>query len=274
MTVRNSRKAAAPKAATAIVGFAAEQAATLRAGINAAMAAGKAMASAKVAQGSATDTLIAGMASRDLLAHRFEFQARDRKGNVTETKYASLYDYAAKRAPFYINGKEQRARITGFKAAVLAYAAGVNDASTPAAESAWSLIKDKALPVAIALADNGITASLKGAKLALAGGNGTMVAKGLQEAAAKSTAKLVAAVKAKGADKRKQESSAAKGKAADTKAAAKAETLDIDAAIRAATIYLKKVAAGDEAASNKRLSFIKAIHKAAADILAQEAATA
>jgi len=276
MTARNNRKAAAPAAAApaaGIVGYTAEQAATLRTGVNAALAAGKAMAAAKGKVASAIDILIAGMNSPALLAHRFEFQARDRNGNVTETKQASLYDYAAKRAPFYVNGKEQRARITGFKAAVLAYAAGVNDASAPGAESAWSMIKGRALPVVVALTDNQIAAKLSGSKLALSGGNGTAPAKKLIEAAGVSTAKLIATVTAKGADSRPEQGKA-NDKANDAAAAAKADTLDIDAAIRAATAYLKKVAAGDEAVSNKRLSFVKAIAKVAADIVAQEAAAA
>ena len=265
MTIRNNRKAAAPVAA--IVGFTPEQAATLRTGVNAALAAGKAIATGKAAQGNATDILIAGMANAALLAHRFEFQARDRKGNVTETKLASLYDYARKAAPFYVAGKEQRARITGFKAAVLAYAAGVNDASTPAAESAWSLIKGKALPVAIALADNTIAATLSGSKLALSGGNGSTVASGLVDAAKKSTSALVAKVTAKGTNKPKL--------AAPAKPAAPAPiALDTEAAMRMALAYLIKVAAGDEAISNKRISLLKGIAKAAADIIAQEAAAA
>ncbi len=269
MNARNNRKAAASKAAPAIAGIAgytAEQAATLRTGVNAALAAGKAMAAAKGKVASAIDILIAGMNSPALLAHRFEFQARDRNGNVTETKQASLYDYAAKRAPFYVNGKEQRARITGFKAAVLAYAAGVNDASAPGAESAWSMIKGRALPVVVALTDNQIAAKLSGSKLALSGGNGTALAKKLIELAGVSTAKLIADVTKKGADNR-PEQAAAPNDAAPTPG-------DDETAMRAALAYLRKVAAGEEAITNKRISLLKGIAKAAADILAQEEAAA
>ena len=265
MTTRNTRKAS-PVAAAAIAGFTPEQAATLRTGVNAALAAGKQLAAGKAAQGSATDIMVAGMANAALLAHRFEFQARDKKGNVTETKHASLYDYARKAAPFYVAGKEQRARITGFKAAVLAFAAGVNDASTPAADSTWSLIKGKVLPVAVALADNTITASMAGNKLALSGGNGTTVASGLLDAAKKSTSALVAKVTAKGTNN----PPANKGKAG--KAPPAKVALDTEAAMRAALAYLRKVAAGDEAISNARLALLKGIAKAAGDIIAQEAA--
>ena len=266
MTARNTRKAPSV-AAAAIAGFTPEQAATLRTGVNAALAAGKQLAAGKAAQGSATDIMVAGMANAALLAHRFEFQARDKKGNVTETKHASLYDYARKAAPFYVAGKEQRARITGFKAAVLAFAAGVNDASTPAADSTWSLIKGKVLPVAVALADNTIAASMAGNKLALTGGNGTTVASGLLDAAKKSTSALVAKVTAKGTNSPPVDK--AKGKAAPAKVA-----LDTEAAMRAALAYLRKVAAGDEAISNKRIALLKGIAKAAGDIIAQEAAAA
>ena len=265
MTIRNNRKAAAPVAA--IVGFTPEQAATLRTGVNAALGVGRDEQKLKAAKGNATDILIAGMANAALLAHRFEFQVRDRKGNVIETKHASLYDYARKGAPFYTKGKAERARTTGFKAAVLAFTAGVNDASTPAAESAWSLIKGKVLPTAIALADNVIAATLSGSKLTLSGGNGSTVASGLIDAAKKSTSALVAKVTAKGTNAPKLATPA-------KPAAPAAAVLDTEAAMRAALAYLIKVAAGDEAISNKRIGLLKGIAKAAADIIAQEAAAA
>jgi hypothetical protein len=266
MTVRNNRKAS-PVVVAAIVGFTAEQAAMLRTGINAALGVGRDEVKIKIAKGNATNVLIVGMSNAALLSHRFEFQARDKKGNVTETKQASLYDYARKAAPFYVGGKEQRARISGFRASVLAFAAGVNDASTPAADSVWSLIKGKVLPTAIALADNTITATLVGNKLSLSGGNGTAVAGGLFDAAKKSTSALIAKVTAKGTNKPPVEK--AKGKvAAPAKVA-----LDTEAAMRAALAYLRKVAAGDEAISNKRISLLKGIAKAASDIIAQETAS-
>jgi hypothetical protein len=43
--------------------------------------------------------------------------------------------------------------------------------------------------------------------------------------------------------------------------------------MRAALAYLRKVAAGDEAISNKRISLLKGIAKAASDIIAQETAS-
>jgi hypothetical protein len=269
MTARNTRKAS-PVAAAGIAGFTPEQAATLRTGVNAALAAGKQLAAGKVAQGSATDILIAGMANASLLAHRFEFQARDKKGNVTETKHASLYDYARKAAPFYVAGKEQRARITGFKAAVLAYAAGVNDATTPAADSAWSLIKGKVLPAAVALTDNMIAASMAGNKLALTGGNGTTVASGLLDAAKKSTSALIAKVTAKGTN---SGNAPGKGKAPAKAPAAPAAASPTDV-LRAATAYIKKVAAGEEAITNQRIAFVKALARDCAAIIKAEAAAA
>jgi hypothetical protein len=266
MTARNNRKAIVP---AAIAGFTAEQSATLRQGVNAALSAGKAVIAGQVAKGNATTILIAGLACPALLAHRFEFQARDKKGNVTETKLASLYDYARKAAPFYVAGKEQRARISGFKAAVLAYAAGVNDASSPQAEKAWAIIKGQALPVAIALADNTIAASMAGNKLAVSGGNGTAVAAKLLTAASKSTTALVSIVNAKGTNGN------AKGKGkGKTPAAAAPAKVDEGAAMKAALAYLRKVAAGQEAIGNARLATLKAIAKAAGDIITQEAAAA
>jgi hypothetical protein len=265
MATRNTRKAIVP---AAIAGFTTEQQATLRQGVAAALAAGKAAIAAQASKGSATDILIAGLACPALLAHRFEFQARDKKGNVTETKLASLYEYARKAAPFYIAGKEQRARISGFKAAILAYA-GVNDATSPQAEKAWSIIKGHALPVAIALADNTIAASMTGNKLAVSGGNGTAVAAKLLNAAKTSTRALVATVNAKGTN------GTAKGKGkTPTAAAAKPAKVDEGAAMKAALAYLRKVAAGQEAIGNARLTTLKAIAKAAGDIIAQETAAA
>jgi hypothetical protein len=265
MATRNTRKAS-PVAAAGIAGFTPEQAATLRTGVNAALAAGKAIAAGKAAQGSATDILIAGMANASLLAHRFEFQVRDRKGNVTETKHASLYDYARKAAPFYVGGKEERARISGFRAAFLAYAAGISDATTPAADSTWALIKGKVLPAAVALTDNMIAASMAGNKLALTGGNGTTVASGLLDAAKKSTSALVAKVTAKGTNGGKS-----KAPAKAPAAPAAASPTDV---LRAATAYIKKVAAGEEAITNQRIAFVKALARDCAAIIKAEAAAA
>jgi hypothetical protein len=232
------------------------------------LVAGKKDADAKEAKGTATDKLIVALACPALLAHRFEFQVRDRKGNVLETKQASLYEYARKAPPFYVKGIQQPLRLTGFKAAILAYA-GINDATSPAAEKGWSIIKGQALQAAIALADNTIAASLVDGKLVLSGGNGTAVASGLLDVAKKSTSALVAKVTAKGTNSGK---APGKGKA-PAAPAAKAPN-DNEAAMRMALAYLRKVAAGDEAISNPRLSLLKGIAKAAADIIAQEAAAA
>ena len=267
MTTNKIRKAApAAIVAPAIAGFTAEQAASLRTAVTAAVVAGRKQGEADTAKGTATDKLIAALANPALLAHRFEFQARDRKGNVTETKQGSLYEYARKAPPFYTKGKEERARVTGFKAAFLAFA-GINDATSAAATKAWDNAKGHALPAAIALADNLIAAKLVDGKLVLSGGNGTAVASGLLDAGKKSTKALVTKVKAKGTN-----SGSGKGKA-PAAPAAKAPN-DNEAAMRMALAYLRKVAAGDEAISNPRLSLLKGIAKAAADIIAQEAAAA
>jgi len=265
MTTRKIRKAPVATVAPVIAGFTAEQAASLRTAVTAAVGAGRKQGEANVAKAAATDKLIAALASPALLAHRFEFQARDKKGNVTETKQASLYEYARKAAPFYTKGKQEKARLSGFKAAILAYA-GINDATSAAAEKAWSIIKGQALQTAIALADNNIAASLVDGKLALAGGNGTAVASGLIEQAKKSTSALVRKVNAKGTN-------STPVKAAKAAPAAKAPG-DDEAAMRMALAYLRKVAAGDEAISNKRIALLKGLAKAAADIIAQEAAAA
>jgi hypothetical protein len=267
MTTNKIRKAApAAIVAPAIAGFTAEQAASLRTAVTAAVVAGRKQGEADTAKGTATDKLIAALANPALLAHRFEFQARDRKGAVTETKQGSLYEYARKAPPFYTKGKEERARVTGFKAAFLAFA-GINDATSAAATKAWDNAKGHALPAAIALADNLIAAKLVDGKLVLSGGNGTAVASGLLDAGKKSTKALVTKVKAKGTN-----SGSGKGKA-PAAPAAKAPN-DNEAAMRMALAYLRKVAAGDEAISNPRLSLLKGIAKAAADIIAQEAAAA
>jgi hypothetical protein len=272
MTTRKISKATAKPATVstvAIAGFTVEQQASLRTAVASALVAGRKQREADEAKGNAIDKLIAAMACPALLAHRFEFQSRDRKsGNVIETKHASLYDYARKAAPFYVGGKQQPLRLTGFKAAVLAYA-GINDATSAAAEKAWSNIKGHALPAAIALADNTIAASMVDGKLVLSGGNGTAVAKGLLEVAKQSTSALVRKVTAKGTNSGK---APGKGKA-PAAPAAKAPN-DNEAAMRMALAYLRKVAAGDEAISNPRLSLLKGIAKAAADIIAQEAAAA
>jgi hypothetical protein len=266
MTTRKIRKAApaATVSTVTIVGFTVEQAAGFRSAVSAALTAGKKDKEAKEAKGSATDKLIVALACPALLAHRFEFQARDRKGNVIETKHASLYDYARKGAPFYVKGKQEKARLTGFKAAILAYA-GINDPTSDIAEKGWSIIKGQALSTAIALADNTIAASMVDGKLVLSGGNGTTVASGLLDAAKKSTAALVGKVNAKGTNGN------GNGKAPVKPELVEASPTDV---LRAATAYLKKVAAGDEAITNQRIAFVKALARDCAAIIKAEAAAA
>jgi hypothetical protein len=270
MTTTKIRKAATATVSTvAIAGFTVEQQASLRTAVTAAVGAGRKAIEADTAKGSATDKLIAALANPALLAHRFEFQARDRKGNVLQTKQASLYDYARKGAPFYVKGVQQKALLTGFIAAVMAYA-GINDAASPAAIKGWMIIKGQALPAAIALADNTIAASLVDGKLTLSGGNGTAVASGLLEHAKKSTAALVRKVTAKGTN---SGMSKAPAKAPDKAKAELVEASPTDV-LRAATAYLKKVAAGDEAITNQRIAFVKALARDCAAIIAAEAAAA
>jgi hypothetical protein len=268
MISRKIRKAApAAIVAPAIAGFTAEQQASLRTAVTAAVDAGRKAVAADTAKGTATDKLIAALANPALLAHRFEFQARDRKGAVTETKQGSLYEYARKAPPFYTKGKEERARVTGFKAAFLAFA-GINDATSAAATKAWDNAKGHALPAAIALADNLIAAKLVDGKLVLSGGNGTAVASGLLDAGKKSTKALVTKVKAKGTNSGKSKTPA--------KTPAKAELVPASPTdvLRAATAYLKKVAAGDEAITNQRIAFVKALARDCAAIIKAEAAAA
>jgi hypothetical protein len=268
MTTRKISKTVAKPAvsAVAIAGFTVEQAASLRTAVATAVKAAGKQLDADKAKGTATDNLIAAFANPALLAHRFEFQARDKKGNVTETKYGSLYEYARKAAPFYTKGKEERARVTGFRLSVLAFA-GVNDGDSDIARKTWDNFKGHALPAAIALADNLIAAKLVDGKLALSGGNGTAVASGLLDAAKKSTTALVTKVKAKGTNSGK-----AKAKAPTAKAElVPASPTDI---LRAATAYLKKVATGDEAITNPRLAFVKALARDCAAIIKAEAAAA
>jgi len=273
MISRKIRKAAKPAAVStvAIAGFTIEQQASLRSAVTAAVGAGRKAIEADTAKGAATDKLIAALACPALLAHRFEFQSRDRKsGNVIETKHASLYDYARKAAPFYVGGKQQPLRLTGFKAAVLAYA-GINDATSAAAEKAWSNIKGHALPAAIALADNTISASMVDGKLTLSGGNGTAVAKGLLELAKQSTSALVRKVTAKGTNGGK---APGKGKGKAPAAPAAPAAVSPTEVLRAATAYIKKVAAGEEAITNQRIAFVKALARDCAAIIKAEAAAA
>jgi hypothetical protein len=269
MTTRKIRKAApAATVAAAIAGFTAEQTASLRTAVAAAVKAADKQRDADKEKGTATDKMIAAFANPALLAHRFEFQARDRKGVVTETKYGSLYEYARKAAPFYTKGKEERARITGFRLSVMAFA-GVNNGDSDIARKAWDNFKGHGLPAAIALADNLIAATMVDGKLALSGGNGTTVASGLLDAAKKSTKALVAKVTAKGTNSGKSKTP---GKAPAGKAElVPASPTDI---LRAATAYLKKVAAGDEAITNQRIAFVKALARDCAAIIKAEAAAA
>jgi hypothetical protein len=268
MTTRKIRKAApAATVAATVAGFTVEQTASLRAAVAAAVKAAGKQLDADKEKGTATDKMIAAFANPALLAHRFEFQARDRKGVVTETKYGSLYEYARKAAPFYTKGKEERARITGFRLSVMAFA-GVNNGDSDIARKAWDNFKGHGLPAAIALADNLIAATMVDGKLVLSGGNGTAVASGLLDAGKKSTKALVTKVNAKGTNSGKSKTPA--------KTPAKAELVPASPTdiLRAATAYLKKVAAGDEAITNQRIAFVKALARDCAAIIEAEAAAA
>jgi hypothetical protein len=102
----------------------------------------------------------------------------------------------------------------------------------------------------------------------LSGGNGTVVAKGLLDVAKQSTSALVRKVTAKGTNGGK---APGKGKAPAKAPAAPAATSPTDV-LRAATAYLKKVAAGDEAITNQRIAFVKALARDCAAIIKAEAA--
>lgn len=167
-------------------------------GGRAAFAAGEGVAAANKARASALDLLVAGLTGA-MMDKTIAFGICDRAGNVVESAKASLADYAKGfKNP---DGSDYRAKQGAFRSAALVELFGVPGDQSAGAKATWALATGKALPAAIALRREGMTAKLVDDKLVVEGGAGDTADK-LREAAGKSTSALVNATKpAKGTNR-------------------------------------------------------------------------
>lgn len=164
----------------------------LIAGGRAAALAGEQVKMANDGRATALDMLIAGLTS-ELSYTAVPFDICDRAGNVVESTQASLYEYSKGfKNP---DGSDNRTKQSAFRSAVLPALFGVAGDQSAGAKAAWALVTGKALPAAMALKWQAMTAKINDeGKLVVEGGEGEEADK-LKAAAGKSTSALVKAVK-------------------------------------------------------------------------------
>jgi hypothetical protein len=223
-----------------------------------AVSAGKAKETAKTKGASAIDHAIVGLLENDTLAHVLEFEVRDQGGNIIEKVKATVADYVAARGFKNGEGKEIRAKVAAYRAAMLSTYFDVKGDQSAGAKAAWTMAT-RAAKTAIILAGEGISAALVDGKLTLSGGKGDK-ADALKEAAEKSTNALNKAAdgiagKAKGANERNDET---------------CKETDVDTALQIVAMYAKAIEKGDAAPSGARLSFLRIILSAAPAIKAHD----
>lgn len=165
----------------------------LIAGGRAAATAGEQVKMANDGRATALDMLIAGLTS-ELAYTAIPFDICDRAGNVVESTQASLYEYHTKGFK-NDDGTDNRTKQSAFRSAVLPAMFGVPGDQSTGSIAVWALVKGKALPAAMALKWQAMTAKLNDdGKLIVEGGEGEEADK-LRAAAGKSTSALVKAVK-------------------------------------------------------------------------------
>ena len=138
---------------------------------------------------SAQAQIVAALTVPGILTMSFAYDVLDRKGDVVEhIADATLADYAT--APFLLDGKEYRAKMTAYRAAVerQIFANETND------DTVWAAFR-RVFPTALAVLKHDMTAHIdEDGALVLGGGAGDD-AKKLRLAAKKSVAALVTAAK-------------------------------------------------------------------------------
>lgn len=161
-------------------------------GGRAAFDAGEGVAAANKSRATALDMLVAGLTPA-MLDKSIGFDICDRAGNVVESTRATIAEYA--KGFRNADGSDNRTKQSAFRSAVLPALFGVPGDQSAGAKAAWALVTTKALPAAVALARNGMTATIgaEGA-LVLSGGEGEEADK-LRSAAGKSTSALAKAAK-------------------------------------------------------------------------------
>lgn len=226
-------------------GGAATPADLLLAGGRAAADAGEGVAKANKERATALDLLIAGLTPA-MLDAPIAFDVTDRAGNVVESAKASLLAYA--KGFRNADGSDNRTMQGAFRATVLPRLFGVPGDQSAGAKATWALVTGKALPTALAIAGQGISATLtEEGKLVLEGGAGDQ-AEALRAAGAKSTSALVKAAKGEAGTSRAAPQNESEGRAATP-----------SEITRAAVAVAKLIAKGEATACAATMSNLRAI---------------
>jgi hypothetical protein len=207
---------------------------------------------AKANSAGAIDMTVAALMTGKTLATKFIFDVKARDGSIVEhCRNVVIADYADgfKNA----DGSEYRAKVSAFANAILGKWFLREGTFTDAQRNAVFMMVKRAIGVALGLKAQGMSAKLVDNKLVVSGGKGKEAA-AISAAAKKSTSALMAAINPpakKGTNKTTQNT------------AANSNAIDLDGALRTVAAYAALVKDGKEAPSGTRLSFLKAIVKAA-----------
>lgn len=154
--------------------------------------AGEGVAAANKQRASALDMMIAAMVSGALF-RPIAVEVLDAGGNVTESSVETLDKYAA--GFRNEDGSDHRKKQGAFRARALSELFRVPGDQSAGAKATWALATGKALPTALRIVAEGMSASLnEEGKLVLDGGEGE-AAEAIKAAASKSTSALVKAAK-------------------------------------------------------------------------------
>jgi hypothetical protein len=207
---------------------------------------------AKANSAGAIDMTVAALMTGKTLATKFVFDVKARDGSTVEhCRNVAIADYAA--GFKNEDGSEYRAKVSAFANAILGKWFLREGTFTDAQRNAVFMMVKRAITIALGLKAQGMSAKLVDNKLVVSGGKGKEAAS-IREAAKKSTSALATAIKPtakKGTNKTTQNT------------AANNNAIDLDGALRTVAAYASLVKDGKEAPSGTRLSFLKAIVKAA-----------
>lgn len=154
--------------------------------------AGEGVAVANKQRASALDMMIAAMVSGALF-RPVAVEVLDAGGNVVESSVETLDKYAA--GFRNADGSDHRKKQGAFRSRALAELFRVPGDQSAGAKATWALATGKALPTALRIVEEGMSASMnEEGKLVLDGGEGEEADK-LKAAAGKSTSALVKAAK-------------------------------------------------------------------------------
>jgi len=207
---------------------------------------------AKANQAGAIDMTVAALMTGKTFQTRFVFDVTARDGSIVEhCKDVTLSHYLA--GFKNDDGSDYRAKTTAFFNAVVSKWFNATKL-TDSQRNAVLMMFKRAVAIVDGLKANGMNAKLVDNKLSVTGGKGEK-ASAIRDAAKKSTAALQSALKP----------AAKKG----TNSTAQNDNgIDLDKALSVVAAYATLCAKGNEAPSNARLSYLKAIVKAASDAIA------